>query len=67
MSVRFQKRIRLVPGLWLNLSKTGYSITIGCRFVKLNMGRRGIYLTGSLVGTGLSVRKRIRKAKKSDC
>ncbi|EKO3439436.1 DUF4236 domain-containing protein [Vibrio fluvialis] len=59
MSVRFQKRITLLPFLWLNLSKTGFSLTIGCRFIKLNIGRRGLWLTGSLVGTGLSVRKKL--------
>lgn len=64
MSVRFQKRITLLPFLWLNLSKTGFSLTIGCRFLKLNFGRRGIWLTGSLVGTGLSIRKKVSTTSK---
>lgn len=60
-NVRFQKRIRLLPFLWLNLSKTGTSLTLGCRFLKINVGKRGIWLTGSLTGTGLSVRHQLKK------
>lgn len=60
-NVRFQKRIRLLPFLWLNLSKTGTSLTLGCRFLKINFGKRGIWLTGSLTGTGLSVRHQLKK------
>lgn len=62
MSLRFQKRIRVLPFVWLNFGKTGFtSITIGGRFVSLNVGKRGVYLNGSLVGTGLRYRKRIDK------
>lgn len=60
-NVRFQKRIRLLPFLWLNLSKTGTSLTFGCRFLKLNFGKRGIWITGSLTGTGLSIRHQLKK------
>lgn len=59
MGIRYQKRITLLPFLWLNLSKTGVSVTVGCRFIKLNIGRRGLWLTGLLVGSGLSYRKKV--------
>lgn len=38
--LRYQKRIRVLPFLWVNISKASFSITIGNRFVKLNIGRR---------------------------
>ncbi|MBT2909682.1 DUF4236 domain-containing protein [Vibrio anguillarum] len=57
--LRYQKRVRVLPFLWLNLSKTGVSVTLGGRFVKLNIGRQGVWLSGSLVGTGLSFRKKV--------
>ncbi|WP_413113397.1 DUF4236 domain-containing protein [Thaumasiovibrio sp. DFM-14] len=60
--IRYQKRIKILPGIRLNLSKTGRSLTIGGRFLKLNFGRRGVWFTGSLSGTGLSYRKQIKKA-----
>lgn len=63
-NVRFQKRIRLLPFLWLNLSKTGTSLTLGCRFLKINFGKRGIWFTGSLTGTGLSIRHQLKKPKR---
>ncbi|HEJ2458014.1 TPA: DUF4236 domain-containing protein [Vibrio cholerae] len=57
--LRYQKRVRVLPFLWLNISKTGVSVTLGGRFVKLNIGRQGVWLSGSLVGTGLSWRRKV--------
>ncbi|WP_071523943.1 DUF4236 domain-containing protein [Edwardsiella tarda] len=62
--IRFQRRIKLLPFLWLNLAKTGASITIGLPFVKVNIGRRGIWLSSSLPGTGISARHQLRRNKK---
>ncbi|WP_080176049.1 DUF4236 domain-containing protein [Photobacterium toruni] len=61
--IRYQKRIRFLPFLWFNVSKGGFSVTVGCRYIKLNVGRRGVWLSGSLVGTGLSVRKKLSMLK----
>ncbi|MDI9385547.1 MAG: DUF4236 domain-containing protein, partial [Verrucomicrobiota bacterium] len=41
MGFRFQKRIRLFPGVTLNLSKSGGSLSLGPRGAKLNLGPRG--------------------------
>lgn len=63
MQVRFHRRVRLVPGLYINFGKTGFtSITIGGPWLSLNVGRTGVYLNSSLVGTGLRFRKRLDKA-----
>lgn len=64
--LRYQKRIRVLPFLWVNISKASFSITIGNRFVKLNIGRRGVWFSGSFVGTGLSFRKKVSVDKKSN-
>lgn len=55
--VRFQKRISVLPGVKINLSKTGVSSTVGGRGASVNVGmtgRRTINL--GIPGTGLSYR-----------
>jgi len=54
MGLRFRKRIGILPGLWVNLSKTGVSATAGPRGATTNFGRRGVRTTLSWLGTGLS-------------
>jgi hypothetical protein len=54
---RFQKRIKIVPGLRLNLSKGGASVSIGGRGLTANLSpRRGLTTTVSAPGTGVSRR-----------
>jgi Protein of unknown function (DUF4236) len=50
---RFYRRINLFPGLSLNLSKSGPSVTVGMRGAHLTMGRRGITRTIGIPGTGI--------------
>ena len=59
MAFRFQKRIKILPGLRLNVSKTGFSWTVGTRGASVTT--RDGNLTGNvgLPGTGLSYRKRL--------
>jgi hypothetical protein len=59
--IRYKKRIKLLPFLWLNIAKTGFSISIGVRGLLLNIGKGGIFLSSALLGTGLSIRKRLKK------
>ena len=54
MSLRFFKRIRLLPGVSLNLSKSGASLSFGPRGAKVTVGPRGIRKTVGLPGTGIS-------------
>lgn len=61
MSFRFQRRVRIAPGLRLNLSKGGLSLAGGMRGASVNIGRRGLYTNVGLPGTGLSVRRRVNK------
>lgn len=54
MGLKYRKRIRIAAGIHMNLSRCGFSVTAGNRFIKLNLGKRGLQLTGSAPGTGLS-------------
>jgi Protein of unknown function (DUF4236) len=55
MNWRFQKRIKLVPGVRLNLSKGGVSARVGIRGAGVTWGKSGITASGGLPGTGFSV------------
>ncbi|WP_216829492.1 DUF4236 domain-containing protein [Alkalihalobacterium elongatum] len=59
MSFRFQKRVRVAPGVRLNISKRGVSTSIGPRGTSLTVGRRGLYGNVGIPGSGLSYRTRI--------
>lgn len=61
MSFRFQKRIRVAPGLRVNLSKRGISTSVGRRGGTVSVGRRGVYGNVGLPGTGLSYRTKLNK------
>lgn len=62
LTFRFQRRVRLFPGLRLNLSKGGVSFSAGPRGSSLTAGRRGIYGNLGLPGTGLSKRSRLGRS-----
>ena len=54
MGFRFHRSIRLLPGLRLNLSKSGVSTSIGTRGAWLTFGKRGTRSTVGIPGTGIS-------------
>ncbi|ANH73686.1 hypothetical protein ACS15_1270 [Ralstonia insidiosa] len=55
MPFRFQRRVKIAPGLHLNVSKSGISLSIGGKGATLNVGsRRGPRATAGIPGTGLS-------------
>ena len=53
MSFRFWRRIRLAPGITLNLSKSTASLSFGPRGAKYTISPRGNRVTVGLPGTGL--------------
>lgn len=57
--MKFRKRIRIMPGVTLNLSGSGISTTVGMRGLSVNMGKKGSYLNTGIPGTGLYDRRRI--------
>jgi hypothetical protein len=57
MGLRFQKKIRILPGLYLNLSKSGLSVSAGGHGATVNVGTSGRKTaTIGVPGTGLSYR-----------
>ena len=59
MGFRFSKRITIMPGVRINISKSGLSTSVGPRGLSMTMGRNGTFLNAGLPGTGLSYRERI--------
>ncbi|ERP30733.1 DUF4236 domain-containing protein [Chitinivibrio alkaliphilus] len=57
--MRFRKRAELFPGVRLNFSKSGVSITGGVPGASINMGKKGTYLNTGIPGTGLYDRVRL--------
>lgn len=57
MGFRFQKRIKILPGLWINLSKSGVSASAGGHGATVNVGADGRRMvTLGIPGTGMSYR-----------
>ncbi|QGU95970.1 DUF4236 domain-containing protein [Clostridium bovifaecis] len=53
MGFRFYKRINIMPGVSLNLSKSGPSLSIGPKGMKYSIGPKGTRTTFSIPGTGI--------------
>lgn len=53
MSFRFWRRIRIAPGVTLNLSKSGASLSFGPRGAKFTIGSRAKRATVGIPGTGI--------------
>jgi hypothetical protein len=62
MSFRFYKRIKIIDGLTLNLSKRNISTSIGVRGFHYTTGTAGDRVTLGLTGTGLFWTKKIKKS-----
>jgi hypothetical protein len=58
--MRFRRRIRALPGVRVNVSKSGIGVSAGRRGLRVGVGPRGSYTTVGLPGTGLSRRKAIQ-------
>ncbi len=59
LGLRFRRYVRLAPGLRLNFSGSGMSLTAGPRGASVNFGSRGTYLNAGIPGTGLYSRTRL--------
>ena len=58
MGFRFQKRISILPGVRINLSKSGASASVGPRGADVNIGPHGVTTNAGIPGTGLSYRQK---------
>ena len=59
MPVRFQHRVQLFPGVRLNFSGGGLSVTLGVPGASVNVGQHGSILNLGIPGTGVSYRQRL--------
>lgn len=57
--MKYRKRVRLFPGVTLNISKSGISTTVGVPGASVNFNRHGAFLNTGIPGTGLYDRRRI--------
>src|SRR4051794_36166717 len=54
MGFRFRRTLQIVPGIRLNLSQSGTSVSLGGRGLHYTIGPKGTRTTVGLPGTGLS-------------
>lgn len=59
MALKFRKRIKVAPGIHLNISKKGVSTTIGPKGLSVNASKKGVYLNTSIPKTGISSRTKL--------
>src|SRR5688572_29115670 len=60
MGWRFRKSFKILPGLRLNIGKTGITgAAVGKRGFTTSIGKRGIYQNLGIPGTGLSYRSKV--------
>jgi hypothetical protein len=58
MGLRFQRRVKLLPGVHLNLSLSGVGVSVGGRGAHIGVTARGQrYTSVGLPGTGVSWRE----------
>lgn len=54
MAIRFRRRIKLLPGVTMNVGKTAASVSFGVRGAHTTVGPTGTRTTAGIPGTGLS-------------
>ncbi|WP_283743024.1 DUF4236 domain-containing protein [Sideroxydans sp. CL21] len=54
MGLRFRRRIKILPGVWFNLSKSGISTSIGGKGLTVNLKGGKTKTTVGIPGSGLS-------------
>lgn len=60
MGIRYRKKIKILPGVSLNIGKNGLtSATIGKRGASINIGSKGTYVNTGIPGSGLSARTKV--------
>jgi hypothetical protein len=66
MPIRFRRSFNIFPGVKVNVSKGGFSISVGKRGATLNFSKRGVRQTVGIPGSGLSESSYIIKNKTDD-
>lgn len=66
MGWRFRQSFKVIPGVRLNLSRSGLSASIGAAPFTVNIGPRGLSGTASIPGTGISYRQHLGRDRHTD-
>lgn len=66
MAIRFRKTKKILPGVKLNLSKSGVSVTAGVKGASINIGKDGVYRNLGIPGTGISKRDKLKFTQDKD-
>ncbi|MBD1425811.1 DUF4236 domain-containing protein [Sphingobacterium arenae] len=53
MAWKFRRRVKVIPGVHLNFSKSGISTSIGVKGASVTLGSSGAYLNTSIPGLGI--------------
>ena len=59
MGWRFRKRIKIFPGFYINISKSGLGVNIGPKGANVSIGPNGTYVNTGIPGTGLYRRDKV--------
>jgi hypothetical protein len=59
--LRFWRRIKIFPGVILNISKSGISLSFGTRGAKVTTGKGKDRATVGIPGTGISYTKKLKR------
>lgn len=51
--MKFRRRVKIFPGVKLNISKSGISTSIGVRGASVTLGAKGVYFNYGIPGTGI--------------
>ena len=62
MGWRFRKRIKILPGIYLNVSKSGLGLNVGPKGSNITFSSKGTYLNTGIPGSGIYRRDRISKS-----
>ena len=65
MGFRFRKSVKVLPGVKLNISKSGISTSVGRRGASVNFSKQGTRTTIGIPGTGISYSTMVGKSKSS--
>lgn len=65
MAWTIRRRIKVIPGIHFNLSRSGISTSIGVRGASLTVGKSGTYLHTGIPGTGIYQRQKLNKKSSS--
>ena len=61
MGWRYRKRIKILPGIYLNISKSGISTNVGVKGASVTFGPKGTYVNTGFPGTGLYRRDKVHE------